>query len=425
MSTESSFIRKPLADVHNRPRNIPGNTRFPWWILLLGALTLASRFLFTSAPYYVDGPRHVYFIEHGTLFTTSAPGYFLFAETIKILSQIMSMSVPAAISLLNIAFSTAGAIIFAQLASRLFPGRLGILLSFCYAFSDIVWFVSDIHSTYAAMTFFVPALLYTIWINETVWLAALLWALMTGFRPSDGVFILPFVVFAIGKRAQRIAVFSAVALPVVAIWYIPSAKHFGGSLLSPLTAAGVQAHHLANGLFTTQPWRRKLANLVHITFGSFNAWSILSPFVFLGFLSRTVWTRSAVLFMVPGLLFFSLYFFSDSAYFAYLVAPGFLLAGEGLQRLRQNTAMMVASCTLLLSIAQMTIARPLQSQKAAAAVINSYCLRYSGWSIRHQYAPRLHDTLETLHEPEDSPGSGYMIHAVAQHLATPPPAPSR
>jgi hypothetical protein len=424
VSTESSFMRKPLADVHKGSRNIPGNTRFPWGVLPLGALTLASRFLFTSAPYYVDGPRHVYFIEHGTLFTTSAPGYLLFAETVKILSQVMSLSVPVAISLLNISFSTAGAIIFAQVASRLFPGRLGILLSFCYAFSDIVWFVSDIHSTYAAMTFFVPALLYAIWVNETVWAVALLWALMTGFRPSDGVFILPFVVFAIGKSTQRIAVFIGVALPVVALWYIPSAKHFGGSLLSPLTASGVQAHHLANGLFATEPWRRKLANLVHIAFGSFNAWSILSPFVFIGCLSRTVWIRSAVLFIVPGLLFFSLYFFSDCTYFAYLVAPGFLLAGEGLQRLRPNTAVIVASCTLLLSIAQMTIARPFQSQKVAAAVINSYCLKYSGWAIRNQYAPRLHDTLETLHEPEDSHSSGYTIHAVPLHLSTPPPTPS-
>jgi hypothetical protein len=412
-------------NVQKGPRNIPAKSGLPWWTLLLGALTLASRFLFTSAPYYVDGPRHVYFIEHGTLFTTSAPGYFLFAETVKILSQITSMSVPAAISLLNISFSTAGAIIFAQLASRLFPGRLGILLSFCYAFSDIVWFVSDIHSTYAAMTFFVPALLYAIWINETVWLAALLWALMTGFRPSDGVFILPFVIFVIERSMQRIAIFVAVALPVVALWYIPSAKHFGGSFLSPLTAAGVQAHHLANGLFTTEPWRRKLANLVHIAFGSFNAWNILSPFVFLGCLSRTVWIRSVVLFMVPGLLFFSLYFFSDCTYFAYLVAPGFLLAGEGLQRLRPNSAVIVASCTLLLSIAQMTIARPFQSQKVTAAVINSYCLKYSGWAIRKQYAPRLHDTLETLQEPEGSHSSGYPIQVVPLQLSTQPPAPSR
>src|ERR1700755_3586446 len=44
---------------------------FQWWMLLLGVLTLASRLIFTSSPYFVDGPRHVYFIEHGQIFVSS------------------------------------------------------------------------------------------------------------------------------------------------------------------------------------------------------------------------------------------------------------------------------------------------------------------------------------------------------------------
>jgi hypothetical protein len=372
---------------------------FQWWTLLLGVLTLASRLIFTSSPYFVDGPRHVYFVEHGQIFVSSPPGYFLFGETAKIISDLLNVSAATAISIMNVSFSSCGAIIFANLATRLIPGILGILLAFCYAFSDTVWFVSDIHSTYAAMTFFVPAVLYAICIDESGGLTGVLWAAMTGFRPSDGVFLLPFVLFAVGRRGMRhVSIFAIAALPVLAVWYIPTARHFGGGLLSPLTAAGGQAHHVANGLFVNEPWQRKVSNLVHIAFGSFNAWNILTPFLFIGCFSRATWTRAALLCITPGLLFFTFYFFSDSTYYAYLVAPGLLLAGVGLQQLPPRYGMTVTFLALALSIGQMTIARPLQSRTAAAAVMNAYCLKYSGWGIRNRYDPRLRDTLEIIHE---------------------------
>jgi hypothetical protein len=379
--------------------NRQNHAGFQWWTLLLGVLTLASRLIFTSSPYFVDGPRHVHYVEHGQIFVSSPPGYFLFGETAKIISYLLNVSAATAISIMNISFSSCGAIVFANLATRLIPGILGILLAFCYAFSDTVWFVSDIHSTYAAMTFFVPAVLYAICIDESGGLTGVLWAAMTGFRPSDGVFLLPFVLFAVGRRGMRhVSIFAIAALPVFAVWYIPTAIHFGGGLLSPLTAAGGKAHHLANGLFVNEPWQRKVGNLVHIAFGSFNAWNILTPFLFIGCFSRATWTRAALLCFTPGLLFFTFYFFSDSTYYAYLVAPGLLLAGVGLQQLRPRYGVTVTFLALLISIVQMTIARPLQSRTVTAAVMNAYCLKYSGWGIRNQYDPRLRDTLEIIHE---------------------------
>jgi hypothetical protein len=395
------FEKPGRAQIHGHGGlNRQNRAGFQWWTLLLGVLTFASRLIFTSSPYFVDGPRHVYFIEHGQIFVSSPPGYFLFGKTAKIISDLLNVSAATAISIMNVSFSSCGAIIFANLATRLIPGTLGILLALCYAFSDTVWFVSDIHSTYAAMTFFVPAVLYAICIDESGGLlTGVLWAAMTGFRPSDGVFLLPFVLFAVGRRGMRhILIFAIAALPVLAVWYIPTAIHFGGGLLSPLTTAGGQAHHLANGLFVNEPWQRKIGNLVHIAFGSFNAWNILTPFLFIGCFSRTTWTRAALLCLTPGLLFFTFYFFSDSTYYAYLVAPGLLLAGIGLQQLRPRYGVTVTFLALLISIAQMTIARPLQSRTVTAAIVNAYCLKYSGWGIRNQYDPRLRDTLQIIHE---------------------------
>jgi hypothetical protein len=370
---------------------------FQWWPLVLGAVALFSRFIFTSPPYFVDGPRHVYFIEHGQIFLSSPPGYFLFGKTAKLISQMLNVSVTTAIFIMNALFSSLGAVIFANLTRRLFPGLVGVLLAFCYAFSDTVWFVSDIHSTYAAMTFFVPSLLYAIWVDESSWLTGLLWATMTGFRPSDGVFLLPFMLYATRKKGMlHVVKVAIVALPMILIWYIPTERHFGGGLLSPLTAARITAQHLSNGLFSDESRIRRLGNLVHIALGGFNAWNILGVFLFIGCFSRATWTRSALLCIAPGLLFFSLYFFSDSTYYAYMVAPGLMLAGEGLRKLQPKYAVIVTSVSLLISITQMTVARPLQSGTAAAAVINSYCLKYSGWAIRNQYDPRLYDLLKTI-----------------------------
>lgn len=160
MTIETDVICDPLF---NKPRTAQINDNgslkrqsragFQWWTLLLGVLTLASRLIFTSSPYFVDGPRHVYYIEHGQILVSFPPGYFLFGETAKIISVLLHVSVATAISIMNVSFSVCGVIIFANLATRFIPGTLGILLAFCYAFSDTVWFVSDIHSTYAAITF--------------------------------------------------------------------------------------------------------------------------------------------------------------------------------------------------------------------------------------------------------------------------------
>jgi hypothetical protein len=107
--------------------NRQDHTGFQWWTLLLGVLTLASRLIFTSSPYFVDGPRHVYFIEHGQIFVSFPPGYFLFGKTAKIISDLLNVSAATAISIMNVSFSSCGAIIFANLATRLIPGILGIL----------------------------------------------------------------------------------------------------------------------------------------------------------------------------------------------------------------------------------------------------------------------------------------------------------
>ena len=65
----------------------------------------------------------------------------------------------------------------------------------------------------------------------------------TSFRRR---FTLPFVLLIIFQQGRmQIFQFASVAIPVVALSYIPRAHHFGGGALSPLRSASGQAGFLS------------------------------------------------------------------------------------------------------------------------------------------------------------------------------------
>ncbi len=375
---------------------IEGGSR-SWWPWLVGLLALLSRFCFRSGAYFVDGPRHVAAIQSGAVLI-QPPGYFLFGETGRLVVNLTGASPSAALFCINAAFSAAGAVVFSFLARSLFPGKLGAALSLFYAFSVTVWFDAEIHSTYAAMTFFAPLLLYMLFVLENFWLGGLTWAFMTGFRPSDGVFVLPFLAWVLYRRGARPAFhFLLVAAPCVALWYVPTVRHFGGHWLAPLVSAKGQANSLANGfLVAGVPLKRKIGNLIHILLGIYNGWNLLTPFLLWGLAVRRGLGNYALLWITPGALFFLLFFFSDSLYLTYMIAPGLLAAGEGLRRLRAQAAVRWVAAGLVLSVGQMVLTRPIAPTTLSRAILDSYLLQYSGWAIRHQYHQRLQDAVTTL-----------------------------
>ena len=223
---------------------------FQCGVLML--LTLVLRVTSASGPYFVDAARHISAIETGKL-VIHTPGYFLFNLSGFILSRLLHVSAGSALHILNVAFSIAGVAVFYVLVSRLLASRLlsGISpfwLSLAYTCSPIVWFSADIHSTYAAMTFFAPLLILVLEVDvlevdrRWVW-GCVDWALMTGFRPSDGVFVLPWMIFHALRFPwkQRLAGVSA-AIAIVAAWWVPTAQRYGGGLLLPLRSSRQQVH---------------------------------------------------------------------------------------------------------------------------------------------------------------------------------------
>jgi hypothetical protein len=373
---------------------------------VLTLLTLLLRVASVSGPYFVDAARHIRAIETGKL-VIHTPGYFLFNLSGFILSHLLHVSAGSALHILNVAFSVAGVAVFYLLtsrlsASRLLPGVTPFWLSLAYTCSPIVWFSADIHSTYAAMTFFAPLLILVLEVDGRLVWGCVVWALMTGFRPSDGVFVLPWMLFHALRFPwkQRLAGVSA-AIAIAAAWWAPTAQRYGGSLLLPLSSSRQQVHGLAQGILTGHLGVHAAVNAVHALAGIIMTWGLLTPAVYLGGIAwkRSPIARSMTIFLAPGLAFFLLYYFSDGPYLAYIAAAGMVLAGVYVASRPPATQRTIYAVAISASMLFMILARPANGTPSKLrAVTDAYFVRYSVRSLKEQRDPRLARLLGACHD---------------------------
>jgi hypothetical protein len=373
----------------------------PLQLALLLSVTLLLRILSVSSPYYVDGPRHVYAIESGRL-VIKAPGYFLFNLCGWLVSRSLHVTAGTALELINISFSVAAVAVFYVLASRLLKNAAApFWLTLAYACSPIVWFSADIHSTYAAMTFFAPLLLLVVESERRFVLSCFLWALMMGFRPSDGAFVLPWMLYQSLRFTpkQRIAGATTAAI-VTALWWLPTAHQFGGGLFSPLSNSHTQAARLAQGILTGHLTIHALVNAVHSLFGIVLAWGLLTPALILGIFRSTKnsLARNMTIYIAPGLAFFFLYFFSDATYLAYAIAPGMVLAALYLEDKKPVLQQYIYAFATVVSLTFMVSARTSDSPSKTRAVVDAYLMQYSVPSIKQHKAHRLAELLGACHD---------------------------
>jgi hypothetical protein len=368
---------------------------------VLTLFTLLLRIASASGPYYVDAPRHISAIENGTL-VIHPPGYFLFNVTGFVLSHLLHVSAGAALHILNVAFSVAGVAVFYLLLSHFKITSSPFWLSLAYACSPIVWFSGDIHSSYAAMTLFAPLLILVMEGEQRFVWGCVIWALMTGFRPSDGVFVLPWMVFHSRRSSWKVQLAGiAAAVALVAAWWVPTAQRYRGGLLLPLHSSQEQVHGLAQGVLTGHFGVHAVVNVVHTMAGGIMTWGLLVPAACLGV---TAWTRNATarsmtIFIAPGLAFFLLYYFSDATYLAYMAAAGVVLAGLYLSRWSPATQRTIYALATCASILFMASARPAQGKPSILrAVADAYFVRYSVPSLKEQKGPRLAKLLDACHD---------------------------
>lgn len=355
----------------------------------LVALTLILRILSRSGPYYSDASRHIQAIESGLL-VIHPPGYFLFNLAGLILSRLLHVSAGTALQILNIGFSTAGTAAFYLLACRL--TATPFWLAMAYACSPMVWFAGDIHSTYAAMTFFAPLLILLVQAENRFVAGCVVWALLTGFRQSDGIFVLPWLVYEarrFGWKERIIGV--ATAIPLIAVWWIPTVERYRGGLLSPLRYSSDQARGLAQGVLTGVSIHAAVTAF-HAVSGLIMMWGALTPFVALGAFAsvRNHVARSMTIFLAPGVAYCLLYFISDGLYLVYAAAAGMMLAEACLERWSPKQRTILYASAACASVIFMVCGHTADGKHSRGrAVADAYFLKYSVPSLKAQYDPRL------------------------------------
>jgi 4-amino-4-deoxy-L-arabinose transferase-like glycosyltransferase len=378
MGTRSEPV--PSASRFSDTRNLS----FP---TILAVFVLVSRILCRGPLYFGDGPEYVASIVAKT-YIIQPPGYWLFNRIAGLFSDPV-----LAITAMNILFSVAGVVVFYYTAC-LFTGRVqAFLAALAYSTIFYVWFSGEIHSTYASQILFPVATYYVLLCYERdraarqLCLAALLFAVGAGLRPTDGMFMIPMVLyFALFRMPRRQGLlFLALAGLLCLGWLVPTwlafrnqasgvqefTAYVAGVTKKQSVLTGVRMYTVANFV------RYALALLVGF-------WPVLA------IAARNavrqwgdVRIRALVLWIVPGSLFFLLSLISNAPYLNFLTAAILLLAVAS-PRWMAMTAVWNAIVFLALA--------PVPSQNLAVNVVNSFVLRCTRGGIQQRYNATLTET---------------------------------
>jgi 4-amino-4-deoxy-L-arabinose transferase-like glycosyltransferase len=350
----------------------------------LAMFTLVTRVLCRGSVYWADGPAHIRCIL-GKAYVIQPPGYWLFNRIAGLFPNPIT-----AISVMNILFSVAAVVVF-YYAALFFTGRRNAFLA-ALAYSSIffIWFSGEVHSTYASQTLFPVFTFYALLCYERdkasrfLWLAAVLFATGAGFRPSDGAFLFPMLVYfsAVRLPRKRAAIFLATSIVLCFAWFIPTELAYRHSV-SGLPGVGaymsgiVKVRSIMTGVNAYS-----MANITRYVLPLLVAfWPILTIAILNMIHHWEDWRiRMMFLWILPGSLFFTLSYMSNAPYLNFLSAALVLLAVSA-PRMMAVTA--VWNAVLFLSFS------PIPSQRLIVNVWNCYTVEYTRYAIEHQWDPNL------------------------------------
>jgi len=357
-----------------------GNLYFP---AALAIFVLVTRIIFRGPLYFGDGPNHVASIAAKT-YIIQPPGYWLFSRVGGLFSDPV-----LAITVMNILFSVAGIIVFYYTAC-FFTSRVNAFLAaFAYSTVFYIWFSGEIHSTYASQILFPVATFYVLLRYERdqatwmLWLAALIFAIGAGLRPSDGVFMIPMAMYFAAFRMPRKEGFLFLSLIFVFClgWAIPTWLAFKHVASPEHKSGGVQTYvaHIATfqSIFTGFKMYT-LANFVRYCLPLLVAfWPILGIAVLNSIRNRKDWrVRALVIWIVPGSLFFIFMLITNAPYLNFLTAAILLLAVSA-PRMMLVTALWNAIFFLGFG--------PIPSHNLAVNIVNSFVLRCTRGGIEQRF----------------------------------------
>ncbi len=306
-----------------------------------------------------------------------------------------------AITAMNILFSVMGVVVFYYLACFFGSKLNAFLASLAYSTVFFVWFSGEIHSTYASQLLFPVAVFYLFLRYERdharwqVWLAAATFAVGAGFRPSDGVFLLPMTIYFCFTRIKRaeawqfFAIFGAFCLGWIVPTYLGMEKETGG-----LSGNWQYTSEMLTVLSVLRRLNlRSFGNLARYVIPLAAAlWPILGiamRALIRGRSDRRI--RALALWVVPGSLFFVLVMITDPVYLNFLTPAILLLA------VRSPRAMTVTALWNLILFAAL---RPIPSTNIAIDVADCYVLQYTCYGVQHHTLLRLPELLKARQQTD-------------------------
>lgn len=271
-------------------------------------LVFAVRYLTRGALYFVDGPRIVQSIRSHQ-YVIQPPGYWLFAHIGGLFPDPVF-----GLSIFNEICSAAGAAVFYLLGRKFgFSGKLATLAAFTYSSIFFVWFSSEVHSSYASQILFAPLTIYLFLLYKgrpsapVIVLCGISYAMETGLRPSDGVFmgiLFLYMAFHFVSGWKHRSVLFAVTGAVCLAWYIPTQIALRESqkiaLGNQLGSLAYQVSPLLTGINA-----HSMANVLRVLLPLLAAFGVLLPA--LPFRRSRVENWIVALWVLPGLTFFCWY----------------------------------------------------------------------------------------------------------------------
>ncbi len=372
--------------------------RVDWFCGFLMIFVIATRIYTSGELYFQDGVRHVQNISDGIL-VIQAPGYWLFNAFISNFSDYAN-----AIHIMNVLFSAFGAVIFYQVALLLAETSLARLSTLAYISIFYMWFAGNIHSTYASQIMFPISVLWMLLLHAQkgrfvyIVIACILFSLGAGFRPSDGFFMLPFLMLycLLHLRVREILLVFLITSAVCLAWLIPTELEYrkiGKSLLDMLSYTSTltkDVSPLKSGFSY-----RSMGNIARVVLPLFVALWIITPLIFSMSLKKLNEVNTLlILWMVPGVLFFALYYMGPAPYLNFLTAPVLLLALNNAAKFRSQKVVRVlfAGC-FVWNFSFFLLFTPIPGNSVITQAVNVYVGSYTKYGIENKQRATLSDVM--------------------------------
>lgn len=307
-----------------------------------------------------DGPEFAFAMERYCLKEgfPAPPGHFLYIMTAKFINYFVNDHF-SALLYLGLLFNGLICAALFLAARKIFSLKAGIISVFIYLASPLFWFYSNAIVTYTMCGFlslvtgyFIFEVLYKEQEKYFVWASAC-FALMIGSRPQDLIFILPLWAWGWFKVKTGMKILSLLTLIATCLmWFLPFIAISGGiNELINFFIGNISSgsSRLSRSVFNipgllTANLKYQIITYI-LTFGL----GILPFFYYLPQffnLKRTFSDKRAQIMLVwimPSLLFWSIYKFSAPGYIITSLLPMVVLLAEFLNRMSYELAEVLSS----------------------------------------------------------------------------------